>query len=162
MGVLFVLALIGVVVDVRRGMRRSERMAVETGPSIDMAVTDGARFAPHRALVVNASPAMTAVIARLLQESGWELVEPAEGQDLVDQIDRLVATSARVLLVVDVDTAGPNGLELVERVRAEMGDGAVQVLTIGAIRPEHSSDEYLTKPFGREVFFDRVRALGQR
>ena len=119
-----------------------------------------------RALVVDDSRAMRAIIAGLLREVGFETAEAGDGPAALDALRAAPAD----LVVLDWHLPGMTGLEIVRAIRAEPAWSAVRVLMIttevdpARVREalEAGAQEFLMKPFTADHVRDKLALLGLR
>ena len=117
-----------------------------------------------RALIVDDSRFVRGFLRGLLIEHGIDCEEAADGQA---GIDRLHAGMPFDIALVDWNMPVMNGLEMLERMRAE-GYDRVKVLMVTTeaendfiIRALNAgADEYLMKPFDAEALNDKLYMLG--
>jgi two-component system chemotaxis response regulator CheY len=117
------------------------------------------------ALVIDDSRAMRSMLARIVRELGYEVVEAADGREALQKLrDGLRPRFA----LVDWNMPKMNGLEFVESVRqsAQHGDVALMMVTTEiesaqVMRAlEAGADEYLMKPFTREALIEKLELIG--
>jgi two-component system chemotaxis response regulator CheY len=115
-----------------------------------------------RALIVDDSKAMRAVLARMLRASGFdEIVEANNG---VDAFRCIRDTGSPDVVLVDWNMPEMSGIEFIRRVRMSgMLEEAslVMVTSETAIEKisealESGADEYLMKPFTREALVEKL------
>ncbi|MDP3714546.1 MAG: response regulator [Mycobacteriales bacterium] len=118
-----------------------------------------------RALVLDDSRAMRMVLARLLEERGWEVVQAGDGEEGL----RVLAEGPMPqLALVDWNMPVMNGLDFV---RACRKDAACADLTLVMVttESEHSqvvralaagAHEYVFKPFTPEALLGKLSMLG--
>jgi two-component system chemotaxis response regulator CheY len=118
------------------------------------------------ALIVDDSRAMRLVMGRYLKELGYEITEAGDGREA------LVALESRAerpdLALVDWNMPKMNGLELVQAMRREPRWSEVRVMMVTSEtegeRVETAlsagADEYLMKPFTREILAEKLAVLG--
>jgi two-component system, chemotaxis family, chemotaxis protein CheY len=117
------------------------------------------------ALVVDDSRAMRTVLARIVRELGFEVVEAANGRDA---LERLGAGLRPRLVLVDWNMPQMGGLEFVQAVRRDPAhvDSRLMMVTTEiestqVLRAlEAGADEYLMKPFTREALVEKLEILG--
>jgi len=115
---------------------------------------------PLRILVVDDEPAILRFLRPGLMAEGYVVSEANNGRETLD----LVRRKAADLLVLDLGLPDMDGLDIIRDIRAagdalpiivlsSRGDEAAKVkaLDLGA-------DDYVTKPFGIEELFARIRA----
>ena len=120
----------------------------------------------QKALIIDDSRAIRRILGSVVRELGFEVSEAENGREgLKTLID--MQPPAEVVLV-DWNMPELNGLEFVHQLRADgrwqgvklmmvtsvtEADQMVKALTAGA-------DEYVMKPFTKEVLHDKMRLLG--
>jgi two-component system chemotaxis response regulator CheY len=119
-----------------------------------------------RALVIDDSKAIRIILRRLLNELGFDVVEAADGRDALEQLG--AAPTPFDLALVDWNMPEMNGLEFIRAVRAE---GGHPDLTLVMVTTETETgqvvralaagaNEYIMKPFSRDVLVDKLSMLG--
>jgi len=117
-----------------------------------------------RALIVDDSRTVRAIIGKTLRELGMEVVEAGNGREGVAQMH---AVAGIELVLVDWNMPEMNGLEFVEAVRAERAFDAVRIMMV-TTETEHAqvmraleagANEYLMKPFTPEVLVAKLGLL---
>ena len=119
-----------------------------------------------RALVVDDSRAMRMILSRTLTESGFEVVQAANGREALEIMDREGASIGLVLL--DWNMPEITGIEVVEKLRAQSAFNGVRLVMVTteteieqmARALEAGADEYVMKPFTREAVEDKLRLIG--
>jgi two-component system, chemotaxis family, chemotaxis protein CheY len=119
-----------------------------------------------RALVVDDSRAMRAILSRALLESGFEVVQAANGREALETMDREGLTFNLVLL--DWNMPEISGIEVLEKLRSRSEFSGVRMVMVTteteieqmARALESGADEYVMKPFTREAFEDKLRLIG--
>jgi len=114
-------------------------------------------------LVVDDEAPMRKYITTNLKIRGYDVLTAADGTEALKMIDERPFD----LLILDIMMPGPDGLEVLGRVRRDMN---VPVLMLSARGRESDkvealdagADDYLTKPFGVEELLARVRAALRR
>ena len=114
-------------------------------------------------LVVDDEAPMRKYIATNLRIRGHDVLTAADGTEALKIIDEHTID----LLILDIMMPGPDGLEVLARVRRDMD---VPVLMLSARGRESDkvealdagADDYLTKPFGVDELLARVRAALRR
>ncbi|MDA8295505.1 MAG: response regulator [Actinomycetota bacterium] len=119
-----------------------------------------------RALVVDDSRAMRALLTNILRGIGAEVVQATDGRDALEQLRRTDALPDLVL--IDWHMPEMNGLELVKAVRK---DPAWKPMTLMMVTTESEhenmvrallagADEYLIKPFTPDALLEKLNLLG--
>lgn len=120
-----------------------------------------------RALVIDDSRTMRLMLARQLQQLGYEVLQAGDGQEALDV---LAANSDDLPTLATVDWNMPvmNGLEFVQATRKDPGlrDLTLMMVTTEAEQGQivralaAGAHEYLIKPFSVEAFVDKIDYLG--
>jgi two-component system chemotaxis response regulator CheY len=119
-----------------------------------------------RALIVDDSRAMRAIIAKILRELGAEVVEAGHGRE---GLERLAALGGAVdVVLVDWNMPVMDGLSFVREVRARHeydGVPLVMVTTESDVTHvtsalEAGANEYVMKPFDRLALLSKLEAVG--
>jgi len=120
-----------------------------------------------RALVVDDSRAMRMILARVLRDNGFEVLEAGDGAQAL----AVLADSALPdVALVDWNMPVMNGLDFVEAVRREPAYEAMHLLMVTTeseaaqvVRAiEAGAEEYLFKPFTPEALLDKLALVGLR
>src|SRR5450631_1232417 len=119
-----------------------------------------------RALVVDDSRAMRMILSRTLTESGFDVVQAANGREALETMEREGASIGLVLL--DWNMPEVSGIEVVERLRSQSAFNGVRLVMVTteteieqmARALEAGADEYVMKPFRREAVEDKLRLIG--
>jgi len=117
-----------------------------------------------RALVIDDSRAMRMILAKMLRELGFEVSEAGHGQE---GLERLRSQSNVDLVTVDWNMPVMNGLEFVTAVRADHANDSTQLMMVTTETELHQiskalesgANEYVMKPFTRDVIEDKLRLL---
>jgi two-component system chemotaxis response regulator CheY len=118
-----------------------------------------------RALVIDDSRAMRSILARMLRELGFEVLEAGDGREA---IARLQTRGGADLALVDWNMPEMDGLEFVRRVRADGPPGGIRLVMVTseveagrmALALAEGADEYIMKPFNREALEQKLGLLG--
>lgn len=118
-----------------------------------------------RALVIDDSSAMRAMLRRLLREFGFEV---AEAPDVLSALGALQPGRLPQLALVDWNLPGGSGIEFVRAVRADGANARLRIMMITTeVGPDRvraaldaGAQEYLMKPFTRESLRDKLALLG--
>ncbi len=117
-----------------------------------------------RILMVEDEEDIAFLIRFMLERHGFAVDHAADGRQA---IERITGSSPPDLTLMDIMLPYHDGLELVERLRAQPGWEAVPVLMLTAkarevdiVRAlELGADDYVTKPFQPEELLARIRRL---
>ncbi len=118
-----------------------------------------------RALVVDDSAAMRAVLRMILKKQNFEVVEAKDGLEALQVLQRIELVD---LMLIDWNMPGMNGFELLQNVRGNgrYGPTKVVMVTTETALAEMSNalaagaDEYIMKPFTPDVVTDKLRLVG--
>lgn len=118
-----------------------------------------------RALVIDDSRAMRAILAQALKQLGFETTQAGNGQEGLDQLRESPAPD---LVMVDWNMPVMGGFDFVKAVRADPRWAGVRVVmvTTETEMPQVSAalaagvDEYVMKPFTRDAIRDKLQLLG--
>lgn len=121
-----------------------------------------------KALVVDDSRTIRRILSVTLRELGFGVAEAPNGREALDTVDRERAQEPITLALVDWNMPEMNGLEFIRRLRADprnAGVAVVMVTTETAVDQmvaalEAGANEYVMKPFTKEVILDKLRLLG--
>jgi two-component system, chemotaxis family, chemotaxis protein CheY len=117
-----------------------------------------------RALVIDDSRTVRAIIGKTLRELGMEVVEAAHGRE---GIDRLTEGTGIELVLVDWNMPVMNGLEFIQAVRSERIHDTVRIMMVTTETEqeqvmqalEAGANEYLMKPFTPEILIAKLSLL---
>ena len=118
-----------------------------------------------KALVVDDSMAARFMLSKMLKEIGYEVVQAADGKEALTTLE---ANKDVEIALVDWNMPVMNGLELVQEVRqqAEYNNMKIMMVTtetemMQVVRAmEAGANEYIMKPFTKDVVVDKMRLLG--
>jgi two-component system chemotaxis response regulator CheY len=120
------------------------------------------------AMVVDDSRAVRRLLAEALRELGYAVSEAENGRAA---LEALRARSAPLeLILTDWNMPEMNGLEFLKEVRRDASLRAVPVVMVTtetemaqmAAALEAGANEYIMKPFTREILADKLRLAGLR
>lgn len=118
-----------------------------------------------RALVIDDSRAMRAILGKILKELGFEVSEASHGREGLERLQQL---GGHELALVDWNMPEMNGLEFVQAVRADHGYDDVRLMMVtteseaGAMISalEAGANEYVMKPFTKDVILEKLAIMG--
>jgi two-component system, OmpR family, response regulator MprA len=116
-----------------------------------------------RVLVVEDDAEITDVLRRSLRHEGYEVRTAGDGVEALDAAARFVPD----LVVLDLGLPQLDGIEVCRQLRAD-GDVPILILTARTETDDRvtgldsGADDYLVKPFERQEFLARIRALLRR
>lgn len=117
-----------------------------------------------RALVIDDSRATRAIIGKILKEIGFEVHEAGNGREA---LDRLEAIDGFDLVMVDWNLPVMDGLEFVQRVRAQRVYDDVRLMMVTAETEREQvaralaagANEYVMKPFSKDILVAKLNLL---
>jgi two-component system chemotaxis response regulator CheY len=118
-----------------------------------------------KALVVDDSRAMRLLMSRMLADSGFDVAHAADGKE---GLAYLVEHPNTAVALVDWNMPEMTGLELIESVRRDASlDGVRLMMVTTETEMTHirramdaGANEYVMKPFNRDVILGKLRILG--
>ena len=120
----------------------------------------------EKAMIIDDSRAMRRILGETVRELGFDVSEASNGRDALAKLDNM-GPPVRLMLV-DWNMPEMNGLEFVTRLRQDerfQGSLIVMVTTETAVDQmvnalEAGANEYVMKPFTKEIIQDKLRLLG--
>lgn len=120
-----------------------------------------------RALVIDDSRTMRLMLARQLQQLGYDVLQAGDGQEALEVLAEN-SDDPPTLATVDWNMPVMNGLEFVQAVRKDpdLRDLTLMMVTTEAEQGQivralaAGAHEYLIKPFSVEAFVDKIDYLG--
>ncbi|MGL4553357.1 MAG: response regulator [Gemmataceae bacterium] len=117
-----------------------------------------------RALVIDDSRSVRLIVGGYLRDAGFDTLEAADGRAALEQLR--LNPDVR-LIMVDWNMPVMDGIEFIRAVRAEPGCRGVKVLMATSETESAQvaralaagADEYLMKPFTREVLIAKLQLL---
>jgi two-component system chemotaxis response regulator CheY len=117
-----------------------------------------------RALVVDDSASMRAILKRTLAERGFEVAAAPSGLDAL----RMMAQQNPDLVLIDWNMPGMNGFDLLREIRRQPSYAQVKLVMVttetNKAEMTHAlaagADEYIMKPFTPDVVYDKLRVAG--
>ena len=118
-----------------------------------------------KALVVDDSRAMRRIIARYLQELGFEVHEAASGLDALMNAPKIQGLQ---LILLDWNMPEMDGRTLLERLRQDPDFADIPIMMVTTeseleqveVALEAGASEYLMKPFDRQALLEKLLLLG--
>jgi two-component system chemotaxis response regulator CheY len=118
-----------------------------------------------RALIVDDSRAMRAVIGKMVSEIGIATTFAANGRDAMDQLNALGKPD---FALVDWNMPEMNGFEFLVAVRADPRYADLPLVMVTTETEmnqvmkalEHGANEYVMKPFTADILRDKLDMLG--
>jgi two-component system chemotaxis response regulator CheY len=118
-----------------------------------------------KALVVDDSRAMRLIIARYLQDLGFEVHEAASGLDALVNAPKI---SGLQLILLDWNMPEMDGRTLLQRLRQDPDFADIPIMMVTTesemeqveVALEAGASEYLMKPFDRQALLEKLLLLG--
>ncbi len=118
-----------------------------------------------RALIIDDSRTMRMIIGKIVREIGFETTEAGDGQEA---LKRLAETGTPDLMLVDWNMPGMNGYEFVVAARANPQHSSSRIVMVTteselsqiAKALDAGANEYVMKPFTKEVLQEKLAILG--
>lgn len=120
-----------------------------------------------KAMVIDDSRAIRMILAKTLSELGYEVCQAANGREALRALN--ASAEPVKLILVDWNMPEMNGLDFIKQVRSEERYRDVKLMMVttetqveqimAAI--EAGANEYVMKPFTREIIEDKLRLLGE-
>lgn len=121
-----------------------------------------------KAMIVDDSRAIRLILARTLQNLGFEVREAADGRQALDMLQRSDTGALPGVVLVDWNMPEMNGLEFVKSLRADQRYARVSLMMVTTethvdqmvAALEAGANEYVMKPFTDAVIEDKLRLIG--
>ena len=118
-----------------------------------------------RALVIEDSRAMRSILEEILREVGCEVALTADAEEALEVLEK---DQDFEFALVDWNLPAMTGLDLVKKVRKRPSLGGIKLMMVttetqlGRVREalEAGADEYIMKPFDREMLLEKLALLG--
>jgi two-component system, chemotaxis family, chemotaxis protein CheY len=118
-----------------------------------------------KAIVVDDSRAMRSILKGILRGAGFEVVEAGDG---VEGLERLAAAGAVDLALVDWNMPRMDGPTFVKAVRANPEHQSMRVMMVTSENDmtrvadalEFGANEFVMKPFTKEILLEKLQLLG--
>lgn len=118
-----------------------------------------------RVLVVDDSSTMRKFLKKILVEAGSEVLEAKHGRDALEVLRQNAAVD---LISIDWNMPEMDGMELLSNIRADHSFDSMQIMMVttememsGVARAlEVGANEYVMKPFTKDVILEKLRLLG--
>ena len=118
-----------------------------------------------KALVVDDSAGMRAYLKMVLKSAGIEVAEARNG---VEALSVLASSPGVEVVLLDWNMPEMDGYELLLQIRSNTAFDSMRVVMVtteteaGRITKalNHGADEYVMKPFTREVILDKLQMIG--
>ena len=120
----------------------------------------------EKAMIIDDSRAMRRILGQTVRELGFEVSEASNGREALAKLNNM-GPPVRLMLV-DWNMPEMNGLEFITQLRQDerfQGSLIVMVTTETAVDQmvnalEAGANEYVMKPFTKEIIQDKLRLLG--
>jgi two-component system chemotaxis response regulator CheY len=117
-----------------------------------------------RALVIDDSRTVRAIIGKILRDEGLEVIEAANGRE---GLERLREPPGVELVLVDWNMPEMNGLDFIRAVRSEHAYDSVRIMMVTTETEQGQvlraldagANEYLMKPFTRDILVAKLSLL---
>ena len=118
------------------------------------------------ALIIDDSRAIRRILGSAVRELGFEVREAENGREALETLAGMQPPAEIVL--VDWNMPEMNGLEFISQVRAHDRWDRVKLMMVTSVTEVDQmikaltagADEYIMKPFTKEVLHDKMRLLG--
>ena len=105
------------------------------------------------------------ILSRTLTQFGYDVAQAANGREALQLLDQTDGVS---LILVDWNMPEMNGLDFIRALRADRRYGGVKLMMVTTETQieqmvtaiEAGANEYVMKPFTREVIEDKLRIMG--
>lgn len=105
------------------------------------------------------------ILSRTLTQCGYDVAQAANGREALQLLDQTEGVS---LILVDWNMPEMNGLDFIRTLRADRRYGSVKLMMVTTETQieqmvtaiEAGANEYVMKPFTREVIEDKLRIMG--
>ncbi len=119
-----------------------------------------------KAMVVDDSRTIRLILTKMLSELGFEVCPACDGKEALEVVERENAQFSVIL--ADWNMPEMNGLEFVKRARSDQRLASVPIMMITTETEtrqvmaalEAGANEYVMKPFNRDIIADKLRLLG--
>ena len=119
-----------------------------------------------KAVIVDDSKAIRMILSKTLQEVGYEVCQASNGEEALSVFER--ENGSISLALVDWNMPLMNGLEFVRRLRSDPRYASVRLMMVTTETEveqmvqalEAGANEYVMKPFTKEMIADKLRLLG--
>lgn len=121
-----------------------------------------------RALVVDDSRAMRAVLKRYLSSMGFEVDEAGDGQQALDVLSNVTDGNRPSIVLVDWNMPVMDGYDFVKAMRAQRSWADVPIIMVSAENDRAKiaralmagADEYAMKPITKDILESKLALLG--
>jgi len=118
-----------------------------------------------KAMVVDDSKAIRMILSRTLADVGYDVCQASNGREALSLLGQAGNVS---LILVDWNMPQMNGLEFVRQIRSDPRYASVLLMMVTTETEidqmvaalDAGANEYVMKPFTREIIEDKLRLLG--
>ena len=118
-----------------------------------------------RALIIDDSRTMRMIIGKIIKELGYEISEAGNGLEALMRLDEIGTPE---LMLVDWNMPEMNGFDFLLAVRANPQHASARIIMVTteselsqiAKALEAGANEYVMKPFTKEVIHEKLAILG--
>lgn len=119
---------------------------------------------PRTLLVVDDEPEIVKLVTKIFEARGLRVVAARDGQEALDQVKK----ERPDLILLDLDLPRIDGWDVCKRVKADAATKMIPIVMMTAAHAspeaaqrgvESGADEYVAKPFLREVLVHNVERL---
>ena len=119
-----------------------------------------------KALIADDSRAVRMILAKTLKEIGYEVCEAANGRQALEVME--AEKDAVTLVLADWNMPEVNGLELLQRLRQDPALSSLVVIMVTteteldqmATALEAGANEYVMKPFTKDILVEKLQLVG--
>jgi two-component system, chemotaxis family, chemotaxis protein CheY len=119
-----------------------------------------------KAMVIDDSRAIRMILTNTLVELGYEVCQAANGREGLAVAER--ESGALSLILVDWNMPEMNGLDFIKCLRADSRFSSVPLMMVTteteiqqvSVALEAGANEYVMKPFTKEIIADKLRLMG--
>lgn len=119
-----------------------------------------------KAMVIDDSRAIRMILARTLNQLGYDVAQAANGKEALQALKESQDTVS--LILVDWNMPEMNGLDFIRSLRADGRFGDVKLMMVTTetqieqmVRAiEAGANEYVMKPFTKDVIEEKLRIMG--
>ena len=119
-----------------------------------------------KALIVDDSRATRAALRRILTSFGVDAHEAEHGEHALDRLEE--APNPYSFVLVDWNMPVMDGYALIKAIRSERRHASLPIIMVSAELDQRQiaralmagADEYVMKPFDREILLDKLASLG--
>jgi two-component system chemotaxis response regulator CheY len=119
-----------------------------------------------KAMVVDDSRTIRMILRRILREVGYEVCEAGDGREALQVLE--AEKGAVSLVLADWNMPVMNGLEMLKELRLQPELSSLKVIMVTTEAElghmtaalEAGADEYVMKPFTREILMEKLELVG--